>query len=62
MKPGIKTTEFWFSAVAALWGAVSPALPPWVHGVAPVVASVAYALARGLAKSSATAGLTTGNP
>ncbi|MFL5310785.1 MAG: hypothetical protein ACJ79H_10075 [Myxococcales bacterium] len=62
MKPGIKTTEFWVSLAAGIWGALEPAAPSWARAIVPAVVSVAYALSRGLAKSSATAGLTVGNP
>lgn len=65
MKNGLKTTEFWFSLAAAVWGAVHTALPAWAHAVVPAVASVAYALSRGLAKSNPLpplSGFTSGNP
>jgi hypothetical protein len=51
MKSGIKSTEFWVSLAAAVWGALEPAAPPWARAIVPAVVSVAYSLSRGLAKS-----------
>ena len=53
MKPGIKTTEFWISALTTV-GAVGAAavgfLPATAAATVATISGGAYALARGLAK------------
>ncbi len=53
MKPGLKTTEFWVSAittVGALAGSLAGVLPGTAGVIAASIAAAAYALSRGLAK------------
>ena len=55
MKPGWKTTEFWLAAltsVGAVAAAIAGVLPPQSGAIATAVATAAYSLARGFAKSS----------
>jgi hypothetical protein len=61
MRPGIRTTEFWLTALTAIWGAVEPSLPPLARALVPAVAAVAYSISRGLAKHGANAS-TVGDP
>jgi hypothetical protein len=54
VKPGTRTTEFWLTLLvngAAVAGGLAHVLPgPWA-AVAAAVATAAYSLSRGLAKS-----------
>lgn len=50
MKPGVKTTEFYLTIIVALWGAVSPTLPPHISAAVVTVSTGLYAIGRGLAK------------
>jgi TRAP-type C4-dicarboxylate transport system permease large subunit len=56
VKPGIKTTEFWIATlttISTVGGALAGALPPSTAGIVAAIASGAYSIARGLAKSTA---------
>jgi len=56
VKPGIRTTEFWVTAIViagSALDALAGSLPDRYAGVAAAVASGLYALSRGLAKRPA---------
>lgn len=50
LRPGWKTTEFWFSIVGAVAPWALEAAPPTVKAVITAGAAAVYAIARGLAK------------
>jgi len=56
VKPGVRTTEFWLAVVViagSALDALAGSLPDRYAGIAAAVASVLYALSRGLAKRPA---------